>query len=155
MASYVKTILIAIIVISLAMPLLAFPVFADQASAQTAIVSAQTNIQKCYEAAEQAEAAGANIDSLMNTLNNAASLLSEAQLAYAAGNYNSSYTYAVQSQSQLSGFMSQAIGVQDNAVNVNNQDHETAVFSIVISIAILCIGIGIVLGLNRKARRPV
>lgn len=155
MTKILRTILILVTIVAVAMPLFVSPAFADQANAQTAIASSQRNIQNCYEAVEQAEAAGANIDSLLNTLNNAAGLLSEAQLAYAAGNYNSSYTYAIQSQSQLDGFISQTTNMKENAVNVRNQTRQTAVFSVIISIAILSIGISILLGLNRKGRRTV
>lgn len=56
----------------------AAPVFADQDSAQAAINALQNRLKTCYGAVEQAEAAGANVNSLMANLNDAAGLLSKA-----------------------------------------------------------------------------
>lgn len=133
--------------------MLASPIFADQNSAQSAISSAQSSLKSSYDAVEQAQAAGANVTSLMATLNNAANSLSEAQLAYASNNYDSAYTYAIQSQNTLNGFSSQASALQQNAGNADNQNLMITVLSIVGSTAILCSGVAAWAILNRKGRK--
>ena len=133
----------------------ASPVLADQASAQTAIASAKNNIKSCYNVAKEAEAAGANVDSLVTTLNSAAGLLSEAELAYASGDYNSAGTYATQSQSKLDGFISQANAAKENAMNLANQNSSSILLSVIVSASILCAGIAGWFVLNGKERKNV
>ena len=89
----------------------------------------------------------------MVTLNDAAGLLSKAELAYASGDYNSAYNYAIQSQSKLNGFTSQATTLKENAVNNDNQNFIIIVLSIIGSVAILCVGIVAWIVLNRKDRK--
>jgi hypothetical protein len=148
-----KTFVITVIILFITTALFASPAFADQNSAQTAIMSAQNNLKTCYDAAKQAQATGANVDSLMVTLNDAAGLLSDAELAYASNNYNSAYNYATQSQSKLNGFTSQASALQQNAINNDNQNFITLVSSVIGSVAILCVGIVAWVILNRKQRK--
>ncbi len=147
-----RTCVIAVVILFITTALFASPVFA-QNSAQAAIVSAQNNFKSCYDAAEQAQAAGANVDSLMVTLNDAAGLLSKAQLAYASNDYNSAYTYATQSQTTLNGFISQATALQQNADNNDNLNFIITILSIMGSVAILCAGIFAWVTLNRKGRK--
>jgi hypothetical protein len=133
--------------------LLASPVFGDQTSAQTAIMSAQNNLMECYNVTKQAEAAGANVDSLLDTLNIAAGLLSEAQFAYTRNDYSLANKYATQSQSQLSGFISQATSLEENALNSQNETFMTFVLSIIFTAAILSAGIVGWAVLSRKQRK--
>lgn len=58
-------------------------VLADQTDAAVAITSAKEQVVTCYQAAKDAEGAGANITSLTATLNDAGALLSQAELARA------------------------------------------------------------------------
>jgi len=148
-----KTFLITATILFITTALFASPVFADQNSAQTAIMSAQNNLKSCYDAAKEAQAAGANVDSLMTTLNDAAGSLSEAELAYASNDYNSAYSYAIQSQSKLNGFIFQATALQQNADNNDNQNFRVTISSIIGSVAILCVGIAVWVNLNRKGRK--
>ena len=131
----------------------AAPVFADQDSAQAAINALQNRLKTCYGAVEQAEAAGANVNSLMVNLNDAAGLLSKAQLAYASNDYNSAYTYASQSQKSLDNFVSQASALKANANQENAAVYLTTVLSTSTSVALLCVGIGAWLILNRQGRK--
>ena len=147
-----KTLVTAVIILSITTALFASPVFA-QNSAQSAIMSAQNNFKTCYDTAEQAQAAGANVDSLMVTLNDAAGLLSEAQLAYASNDYSSAYAYATQSQAKLNGFISQATALRQNANNNDNHNFIIAISSIIGSVAILCVGTAAWVILNRKQRK--
>ncbi len=129
----------------------ASPVFA-QGSGSSAISSAQNNLQSCYEAVKQAQAAGANVDSLMVTLNQAAGLLTQAQLAYASGDYGSANNYASQSQSALSGVTSQADSLKANAQSVHTENSAIFILSILASLAILCLGLIAFVVLGRKGR---
>jgi hypothetical protein len=148
-----KTCVIAVVILFITTALFASPVFADQNIAQTAIISAQNNLKTCYDAAKQAQAAGANVDSLMATLNDAAGLLSEAELAYASNDYSSAYSYAIQSQSKLNSFIFQATALQQNADNNDNQNFMVTISSIIGSVVILCVGIAAWVTLNRKQRK--
>jgi len=89
----------------------------------------------------------------MTTLNDAAGSLSEAELAYASNDYNSAYSYAIQSQSKLNGFIFQATALQQNADNNDNQNFRVTISSIIGSVAILCVGIAVWVNLNRKGRK--
>jgi hypothetical protein len=100
----------------------ASPVWAEQAGASTAISSAQTSILDCYNAAKDAEAAGANITVLVGTLNEAGSLLSQAESAYTANDFDTAYNLAVQSQNTLNGFVAEANALRDTAVQQKNQE---------------------------------
>jgi hypothetical protein len=88
-------------------------------SAQTgdsgAISSAQNTLNTCYEAAKGAEAAGANITSLQDTLNTAGALLSKAELANSQNDFASANSYAQQAQSVLANFVSEANSLKDTA----------------------------------------
>jgi cellobiose-specific phosphotransferase system component IIC len=128
------------------------PVLADQAGAQAAISQAQSNLLNCYKLADQAEAAGANVTSLTDSFNNASNLLSQAQLAYASGDYDAASSYASQSQSSLSGFSTQATALKDSAENNASQSLLVAILSAIISIVVLCGGIGAYVVLNRKEK---
>ena len=115
-----KTPIALVIVLLLALAVAASPVWA-QAGASTAISSAQTTILDCYNAAKDAEAAGANITVLVGTLNEAGSILSQAELAYTTNDLDAAYDLAVQSQNTLSGFVAEANALRDAAVQQQNQ----------------------------------
>ncbi len=153
MIKSLKTYSVAIVILFVATASFASPVSADQNIAQATIASAQNNLRNCYEAAKQAQSAGANVDSLMAILNDAAESLSEAQLAYSSNDYGSAYTYAAQSQIMLEGFIPLASALQANANNVDYQNFITAVLSIVASVAVLSSGIGAWVTLDRKGRK--
>lgn len=72
----------AVIILLSLVVIIPSPVWANQADAETAISSAQATLLNCYNAAKQAEAAGANITVLVDALNEAGALLSQAELAY-------------------------------------------------------------------------
>ena len=131
------------------------PAFADQGGAQNAISSAKDTIKNCYDAVKQAESAGANVDSLMATLNDAAGSLSKAELAYASNDYDSAYTYATQSQSKLNDFTGQATALKENARANATQNFEYTIFSLAVSIGILCAGVTAWVVLGRRERRSI
>ena len=86
-----------------------------QTGASSAISSAQNTLNTCYEAAKNAEAAGANITSLQETLNTAGTQLSQAEYAISQGDSASANSYAQQAENTLSGFVSQANALRDTA----------------------------------------
>jgi hypothetical protein len=98
------------------------PVWAEQASAATAISSAKNTILTCYSAAKEAEAAGANITVLTTALNEAGLLLSQAELAYATSDFDAALNFAVQSQNHLSNFVGEANTLKETATREQNQD---------------------------------
>ena len=129
------------------------PAFAQQSGVQNAISSAQTAIKNSYDVAKQAESAGANIDSLMVTLNDAAELLSKAELAYASNNYNSAYIYATQCQSSLDNFAGQANALTTNAQANDSQNFVFTILPLAASIGLLCVGIAVWIVLGSRERR--
>jgi len=131
------------------------PVFAQQGNAQNAISSAKNTIKNCYEAVKQAESAGANVDSLMVTLNDAAGSLSKAESAYSVNDYGSAYTYATQCQSKLTDFTSQATVLTTNAKATASQNSVTTILLVVASVGILCAGITAWVVLGRRERRSI
>jgi hypothetical protein len=97
-----------------------------------AIDSAQNTLNTCYEAAKQAEAAGANITRLQDTLNIAGTQLSKAQYAQSQGDSASANNYAQQAQNTLSGFEAQANALRDTA---SQQTQTSFLINVVGSIA--------------------
>jgi ABC-type transport system involved in multi-copper enzyme maturation permease subunit len=134
--------------------LLASPV-ASQGSAHSAISSAKSTIAQCYDAMQQAESAGANVDSLITKLNEAAGSLSNAELAYSSGDYATAYSAASQCQSQLGDFISQANTLQQSAEATRTQNFVFNVLSLTFSVSILCTGIAAWIILNKRERRTI
>jgi len=101
---------------------LVVPLVAGQNEAATAIATAKQQIVTCYQAAAGAETAGANITSLTSILNEAGMLLSNAELAYSKGDFNAARDQAVQSQTRLSNFVSEANALSEIAGQQRNLD---------------------------------
>ena len=113
---------IAIIIILLVFVTTATAPAWGQADAATAISSAKSTILSCYNAAKEAEAAGANITVLTGTLNEAAALLSQAELAYSTSNFGKALTLAVQSRNRLSNLIAEANTLKETATQQRDQD---------------------------------
>jgi hypothetical protein len=111
---------------------------ADQSSASSELASAQSKLVECFNAAKAAEAAGANVSELISTLNVAGSLFSQAMFAYSSGNFSGAYALAVQSQSELSNFVSTASSLRSAAAQKQNVDfYLNFVGSIVGAVAVI------------------
>ena len=146
-----KTPITLSIILMLFVTVLASPVWAEQSSAGTAISSAQNTILNCYNAAKEAEAAGANITAIVATLNEAGSLLSQAELAYAANDFGATVNLAVQSQTVLNGFVGEANTLKETALQQQNQDFLiNVVGSIIGAFAVIVAGGVVWLLLKRK-----
>jgi uncharacterized membrane protein len=120
--SYSKTPIVLAIILLLFATVIALPVSAEQEGASTAIYSAKNTIEKCYEVAKEAEAACANITGIIATLNEAGELLSQAELAYAASDFDAARNLAVQSQNTLNNFIGEANTLKETALQQQNQD---------------------------------
>jgi hypothetical protein len=91
--------------------------YASSASdASSAIAQAQQRIEVCYSVAADAAKAGANVTGLLSDLDDAGQLLSNASLAFHNGDYDSAYSFAVQSNSTLVGFEASAASLKSTAV---------------------------------------
>jgi hypothetical protein len=95
---------------------------ADQIDATVAIASAKEQILICYQAAKEAEGAGANITALVAVLNHAGTLLSRAEFTYSTSDFDTARNLAVQSQSTLGDFVSNANTLKETADQQRNQD---------------------------------
>ncbi len=128
-------------------------VSADQGSAQGAITQAKAALKTSFNAVQQAESAGANVESLTATLNDAAQQLSMADLAYQARDYDGAYNYAAQSQSKLSGFTDQASALQQQAAAASSLNSLLTILSVVAAAAILGAGVAVWVTASRKTGR--
>jgi len=112
-----------VIILFLFVTVVVSPVWADQGDALAAISSTKNTILNCYNAAREAEAAGANITVLTATLNDASSLLSQAEFAYAASDFDAAFNLAGQSQNILTNFLGEANTLKETAAQQQNQDY--------------------------------
>jgi hypothetical protein len=110
-----KCVLLAALVLLFFMVVLPLAV-AEQTDAAAAIASARKQLVACYQAAWEAEAAGANITSLTAVLDDAGALLSRAELAYSVNDSDAALSLAVQSQGKLGGFVAEANALRATAV---------------------------------------
>lgn len=123
-----------------------------QTDASTEIDNAQKQIMICYQAALNAENAGANITQLTSTLNEARALLTSAQQAYVDNNTDPARDLALQSQAKLTGFTEQAAVLEQNALNQSNMDFWVyTVGSIVGAFAVVGIAWGLWIYLKKKS----
>jgi hypothetical protein len=124
---------------------------ADQTDAAAAIALAKEQILICYQAAREAEGAGANITALTVVLNNAGTLLSRAEFTYSISNFDKARDLAIQSQNTLDGFISEANTSKETTSQQQNQDFlVNVVGSIIGTFAILGAGIAAWIFLKRK-----
>jgi hypothetical protein len=130
-------------------------VSASQGSAQTAIASAKQAIVNAYTSVLQAESADANVNSLIDTLDDAANLLSKAELAYAARDYDSAYSYASQSQSKVAGVALRADELKQDALSGASQNLLFTSLSLAVSVAVLFAGIGAWAFLSKREARDI
>jgi len=127
------------------------PVWAEQEGAQSAISSAKNTILTCYRAAREAEAAGANITVLTAMLNQAGSLLSQAEFAYATSDFDTASNLASQSQNVLTNFVGEANALKETATQQRNQDFlVNVVGSIIGAFTVIVVGGVVWLFLKKK-----
>ena len=118
--------------------------FAEETEAASIISSAEQQIVTCYQAALDAETAGANITSLTSVLNEAGALLSNAKLAFSGGDFDSAQRLAVESRAALGNFVSDANALRDTAVQAGNFDfYVYFVGSITGALAVIGVGVAV------------
>lgn len=122
-----------------------------ETAAAAAIEYAENTIVACYNAALDAEKAGANITSLTHRLNNAGDLVSKAKLEYQKGDFEAAIDFASRGREKLNGFITDATVLQDAAAHTRFWDFMiNIVGSLVGSIAVVCIGFAVWVFLKRK-----
>ena len=127
-------------------------VLAEQTDASAAITSAKGQIVTCYQAARDAEGAGANITSLTATLNDAGALLSQAESAYSTSNFDAARNLAVQSQGILGNLVSEANALKQTATQRRTQDFLiNVVGSLIGAFAVMGAGVAIWLFLKKRS----
>jgi hypothetical protein len=130
-------------------------VFAEQGDAASAIDSAKQQIITCYEAAKEAEGAGANVTSLTSTLNEAGLFLSQAELAYSKNDFGAARNLAVQSRESLSNFIAEANTLKETGAQQRTNDFlENVVGSIIGAFAVIGTGIGVWFFLRKRYEQP-
>jgi hypothetical protein len=138
--------------------ILLFPIYGSMATGQSTgdssdIASAKTALANAYLAIKDAEAQGADVSSLMVTLNEAGQLLTRAELAYSAKDYSSAANFAAQSRNKLSGLGDLAGNVKQTAINNNNKSFFNNILLVIGAIVIFTVGLTAWIVLGRKERR--
>lgn len=99
------------------------PIFAtDEAEAHSSITAAEEKILECYKAAREANKAGANVTTLLSTLNKAGESLSKAKVAYTQGNYSLALNLSRQSMDMLNDFVTKAEELKTQAEQARHWD---------------------------------
>jgi hypothetical protein len=123
--------------------------------ASSSITQVEQRINACYSAAADAEKAGANVTSLLSVLDQAGMNLSKAQLAFQNGDFDSAYTIAVQTNTTLNGFESQADSLKNTAAQQGVANFDVNVVgSTVAAIAVIVIGLLIWSYLKNRPEKP-
>jgi hypothetical protein len=150
-----KTPIVLIIILQLFVTVVASPVWAEQSNASTAISSVKNRILDFYNAAKEAETAGANITALVATLNEAGALLSQAELAYAANDFGAAVNFAVQSQNILNDFIGEANTLKETALQQESQDFLINVVGSIIGAFVVIVVGGLVWLLLKKNYKTI
>ena len=146
-----KTSIALTVLLLLSVTAMMAPVWAEQEGAQSAISSAKNTILTCYSAVREAEAAGANITVLTAMLNQAGSLLSQAEFAYATSDFDTASNLASQSQNVLTNFVGEANALKETATQQRNQDFlVNVVGSIIGAFTVIVVGGVVWLFLKKK-----
>lgn len=141
------------------MLLLSAPLFispaacSTQSDAESRIRLAGEEVLNCYRAVYEAEKAGADVSELLNSLNEAGWLLSQAKHAYNYGDYDLAVSLANQSLTELAGFVDKAESLRVNAAHSRFLDFMVNfVGSAIGAVAIVVGGYGVWLYLKKRER---
>jgi hypothetical protein len=118
--------------------------------ARSAIVDTEQKIAACYEVAADADSIGANISTLLITLNEAGDLLSKAKLAYNIADFDAALSYGLSAQRKLDGFVAEADILKETAFRQNYLDFAVNVVGSIIGTAAVICGSLIILVISRK-----
>jgi len=103
--------LLAVFAVLFAPPVLGY----SENEAKTAVKAAESEVLTCYDAAFEAEKAGANVSMLLSVLDEAGWFLSKAKLAYSEEDFDSAVSFANECQSRLNDFVDQATSLRSDA----------------------------------------
>jgi hypothetical protein len=146
-----RTLIVLATVTFLSIIVLPSSVLAGETEATAAIASAKQQIVSCYQAAREAESAGANITLLTTALDDAGVLLSNSEFAYLKNDFDAALSLAVQSRESLNNFVPQANALKETAIQQENFDFLfNIVGSVVGTFAVLGAGAAIWLFLKRR-----
>ena len=95
---------------------------ASESEAAVAISVAEGRVIDCYVAVRDAEGAGANVSALLLKLGEAGEFLSEAELSFRRGDFDSAFSLAGECQSRLGGVVDEAGVLAEEAVRVGYWD---------------------------------
>ena len=125
-------------------------VAAQQSISSQTISATQSRLVTCFNAAQAAETAGANISRLTNKLNAAGALLSNAEHAYSIGDFDNAQRLALKSQNLLNGFVSEAISLTATAKQDRNIEFLVNTVGSVVGTILVFVGSIIVWRLIKK-----
>ncbi len=118
-----------------------FRVFgASEAEASAIMDGTEETIIQCYSAIAKADNVGANISTLLMTLQQAGELLSQASLSFNTGDFDSALDLASQSQELLKGFISDAEGLTDVTIQENYSGVVTTILTSTFGAIVVVVG---------------
>lgn len=130
----------------LALSLLVLHVFvgsargATEGDAAAGIDSTESAVLECYFAVAAADKAGADVSLLLDRLFEAGQFLSLAEVAFQAGDFDSAFSNASQSQVLLSGLVEEAEALEEYAFSENYLSLLTDVLILVVGTAAVIAG---------------
>jgi hypothetical protein len=127
---------------------------ASRTEAMSEMSLAERRTKMCYEAAADAEKAGANVTYLLEVLNDAGAFLSQAHVAYGKRDFDGAEQLALLCQESLDGFEVQAGSLGNAASNQRFWDFMVYVVgSVVGALVVVISSLGIWTLLKRRARK--
>lgn len=97
----------------------------SQSDAELQIQLAEEEVLNCYMVVYETEKTGANVSELLNSLNKAGWLLSQAKHAYNLGDHDLAFSLANQSLTELAGFVDKANSLKIGAERARFLDFMT------------------------------
>lgn len=131
-------------------------VFAEvsQNQASSALANAEASLTSSYQAISKADYAGANVSSLLVSLNEAGWFLARARMAYNSGDFNSALGFASQSQEKSSGLAADADALRETAIQEYYFDFSVNVIgSILGSVGVVCVSFFVWFFMRKKIER--
>jgi hypothetical protein len=112
---------------------------ADAVEASNAIGQADRSLGSAYVAVAEADMAGANVSMLLDILDSAAASLSEANLAYRVGDYESAFSSAMACSNAVGGVVDDVVRLKVNAEIAHNAEVILTAFNSGIGIGVLLV----------------
>ena len=123
---------------------------AEENVSSASILVAKNRLVTCYEGAKSAESSGANISSLIDTLNNAGLFVSNAEAAYSNRDFSNAERLALTGQNLLNNFETKVYLLRTKGQQAANTDFLINVVGPVIGIVIVVIASVLIWRLPKK-----